>query len=59
MIKGMHHTGLVVRDLEKAVEFYRDVIGLKVIEERERIAGPVSLVVQRPSGYREAADGMV
>ena len=28
MITGMHHTGLVVSDLNQSVEFYRDVIGI-------------------------------
>ena len=49
MITGMYHTGFVVRDLEKATEFYRDVIGLKVIKTFERTGGPISQVV----GYDE------
>ena len=35
MIKAMHHTGFVVRDVEKAVEFYRDVVGLDLIDRLE------------------------
>ena len=27
----LNHAGVVVRDLEKAVTFYRDVIGLEVM----------------------------
>ena len=39
MIKDMHHTGFVVSDLERAVEFYRDVIGMEVTTRYER-TGP-------------------
>lgn len=38
MIKGISHTGLVVQDIDKQVTFYRDVIGLKIIDEKEIIA---------------------
>lgn len=50
MITGMNHTGFVVRDLERAVAFYRDVIGLKVVATRERQGKPISQVV----GYDNA-----
>ena len=30
MITAMHHSGVVVLDLDRAVEFYRDAIGLKL-----------------------------
>ncbi len=50
MIKHVHHTGFVVRDLEKAVEFYRDVIGLEVRSRYERIGPGVDQVV----GYEGA-----
>jgi catechol 2,3-dioxygenase-like lactoylglutathione lyase family enzyme len=36
----LEHTGLVVRDLDKQVAFYRDVIGLNVIREAEVTAPP-------------------
>ena len=31
-VKNIHHIGITVKNLEKTVEFYRDVIGLKMIE---------------------------
>ena len=37
MIRRLHHTGFVVRDRARAVAFYRDVVGLKLISEYERI----------------------
>ena len=45
----MHHSGFVVADLEKATSFYRDVVGLKVLDNRERTGAAISQVV----GYEE------
>ena len=50
MITRMNHTGFVVRDLERAIEFYRDVIGLALIKTIELDGGPIDEVV----GYRNA-----
>ena len=50
MIKRMHHTGFVVSDLEKAVEFYRDGAGLEVQARYERIGSAIEQVV----GYEGA-----
>ncbi|HXG35569.1 MAG TPA: VOC family protein [Dehalococcoidia bacterium] len=35
MITGFNHSGFVVKDLEKMVSFYRDVLGLTVLSEVE------------------------
>ena len=50
MIQRLHHTGFVVRDLNNAVAFYRDVVGLKVIAEYERRGAGIDQVV----GYEDA-----
>ena len=50
MIKDMHHTGFVVSDLERAVGFYRDVIGMEVTTRYERTGPGVESVV----GYKGA-----
>jgi catechol 2,3-dioxygenase-like lactoylglutathione lyase family enzyme len=36
----MEHTGLVVKDLDKQLTFYRDTLGMKVIRESSSIAPP-------------------
>ena len=36
MKKQIIHTGFVVRDRDKSIEFYRDVLGFHVISEYER-----------------------
>ena len=33
MIIGVRHTGIVVTDMEKALRFYRDLLGLKVVKD--------------------------
>jgi catechol 2,3-dioxygenase-like lactoylglutathione lyase family enzyme len=35
MIKGLRHTGLVVQDINKALYFYRDLIGLTVFKDAQ------------------------
>ena len=50
MITSMNHTGFVVADLDKAVAFYRDAMGLAVDVTRERKGGPITQVV----GYEDA-----
>ena len=50
MIKRMHHTGIVVSDLERAVAFYRDGAGLEVQSRYERIGAAIEQVV----GYEDA-----
>jgi len=30
VIKGVHHHGIIVSDLEKSIKFYRDILGLKL-----------------------------
>jgi catechol 2,3-dioxygenase-like lactoylglutathione lyase family enzyme len=47
-IRGMHHTGLHVRDLAGSVAFYRDLLGLQVLAERAARADYVGEVVGYP-----------
>ena len=35
----LHHVGIAVRDMEKSIEFYRDVLGLQIFQD-EVISGP-------------------
>ena len=39
MLKSMFHTGFVVRDIEKTIAFYTDVMGLKLVGRTERTGG--------------------
>ena len=45
MIRGINHAGFVVRDLEAAVKFYEEIVGLTVQDRLERTGGPISQVV--------------
>ena len=36
MLKSMFHTGFVVRDIDRTIAFYTDVMGLKLVGRTER-----------------------
>ncbi len=40
MVTAFHHSGLVVRDLERMTRFYTEDIGLKILSEIDSIAPP-------------------
>ena len=40
MINGFHHTGIVVKDLDKMVRFYTEDVGLDLLLELDSIAPP-------------------
>ena len=50
LIKSMNHTGFVVKDLDKSITFYRDIMGLELTSTYEREGEPISQVV----GYKSA-----
>ena len=50
MILRLHHTGFVVRDVDKALAFYRDVVGLELVNRYQRTGPAIGQVV----GYEEA-----
>ena len=37
-MRGVHHTGIIVSDLERSIDWYRDVLGLELLTE----PGPVA-----------------
>jgi catechol 2,3-dioxygenase-like lactoylglutathione lyase family enzyme len=51
MIKGIHHVGISVANLERSVRFYRDLMGMQVIVEKE-FQGPQYEVILGLSGAR-------
>ena len=55
MIKGFHHTGFVVSDLEKAVAFYRDIVGLEEQGRYERIGEGIQQVVGYDNAHLQIA----
>ena len=56
MIKGLHHTGFVVRDLEASTRFYTEIVGLKVLDTRERIGHAIAQVVGYENAHLKAVD---
>lgn len=49
-VRGLHHTCYTVSDLDRAVDFYRDVLGCEVLAEQEKQGGYLAAIV----GYGDA-----
>ncbi len=47
-ISGIHHAGLHVRDVARSVAFYRDLVGLQLLAQRESRADYVGEIVGYP-----------
>jgi len=47
-LSDVHHIGLTVSDIERSIEFYRDVLGMELVGRRPRIAADY---VARQTGY--------
>jgi catechol 2,3-dioxygenase-like lactoylglutathione lyase family enzyme len=43
MMRGVHHTGIVVSDLERSVDWYREVLGLELLTEPSPVAADPEL----------------
>jgi len=54
MITGVHHVGIIVSNLEKALEFYGDILGAKLLFREE--AGPDYL--EKGVGIKDASAKM-
>ena len=50
MITGMNHTGFVVKDIDKSLAFYTEVVGLEINWRGESEGGPVGQIV----GYEDS-----
>jgi lactoylglutathione lyase len=50
-IGRVHHTGLTVRDLDRSVAFYRDLLGCSVVMEQSKTGGYLGAIV----GYPQAS----
>lgn len=49
MIKGIRHVGLVVEDIEKALLFYRDILGFKVYWDKIEEGDFIETISHTPS----------
>ena len=45
------HTGFTVRDLDRALAFYRDVLGMEVVFEQEKRGGYLAEIVGYPDAH--------
>ena len=62
-VKKLDHIAVMVKDIEKSLHFYRDLLGLEVVTPEEHIGGPVAEMVAKPGchmrEYRMRAPGGV
>lgn len=55
MLKSFFHTGFVVKDLEKTVDFYTSVLGLRVAGRMERTGGFAEQLLGFPGAHVKGA----
>lgn len=48
MLKGLHHAGITVSDLDRSLAFYRDLLGLEVLVIAERTDETIGQIVGYP-----------
>lgn len=50
-LRGIHHTGYTVSDLDRSLGFYRDLLGLEVVATQEKKAGYLAAIVGYPDAH--------
>lgn len=55
MLKGVHHAGVTVTNLDRALAFYRDVLGLEVFVQMERTDPTIGEIVGYPGARLKIA----
>ncbi len=55
MLKSFYHTGFVVRDLERSVKFYSEVMGLELMRQIEASGEMIEKVVGFKDAHLKAA----
>jgi catechol 2,3-dioxygenase-like lactoylglutathione lyase family enzyme len=43
-MKGLRHVGIVVKDMKRALCFYRDLLGFKIIKERQEVGNYIDTI---------------
>ena len=55
MLKSFNHTGFVVRDLDRSVDFYTNVLGMNVARRMEREGEFINQVLGFPNAHIKGA----
>src|SRR5580692_8239381 len=50
-VSMLHHTGYTVSDLDRSVEFYRDLLGCEVVATQEKQGGYLAAIVGYPDAH--------
>jgi catechol 2,3-dioxygenase-like lactoylglutathione lyase family enzyme len=51
MLKSFYHTGFIVRDIEKSVQFYAEVLGMRIARRMEREGEFIEQVLNFPGTH--------
>ena len=51
MLKSFFHTGFVVKDIEKSVKFYSEVLGMRIAARMERQGEFIEQVLAFPGAH--------
>lgn len=55
MLKGMFHTGFVVKDIDRTIDFYTGVMGLRLVGRTERHGDFASKLLAFPDAHIKGA----
>ena len=55
MLKSMFHTGFVVKDIDRTIDFYTNVMGLKLVGRTERSGDFASKLLAFPDAHIKGA----
>lgn len=55
MLKGMFHTGFVVKDIDRTIAFYTEVMGLQLVGRTERSGDFASKLLAFPDAHIKGA----
>ena len=50
-VRGVHHTGYTVGDLDRSLRFYRDLLGMEVVAQQEKQGGYLAAIVGYPDAH--------
>jgi catechol 2,3-dioxygenase-like lactoylglutathione lyase family enzyme len=57
MLRQVHHAGVTVSNLDRALAFYRDVLGLEVFVQAERRDRTIGGITGYPAGAVQPPPG--
>ena len=54
-VMGYRHTGIITKDLKKSIQFYRDILGLELIQEMTDSSEYINKITNLKNGIAKFA----